>query len=66
MLPSLSMFINSAAGVSGNPGIRIISPVIGTRKPAPEAISISLTVKTKSRGLPIKSGLSERDFCSFR
>lgn len=35
---SISMF--SAAGLSGNPGIRMISPVIGITNPAHEAISI--------------------------
>ena len=57
--------MDSAAGVSGKPGIRIISPVIGTINPAPAAISISRTVKVKSLGRPIKSGLSDNDFCVF-
>ena len=55
----------SDEGISGRPGILIISPVIGMRKPAPEAISISLTVIMKSLGRPRRSGLSERDFCVF-
>ena len=59
------MSIFSAAGVAGNPGIRIITPVIGTIKPAPAAISISLTVIVKFLGLPSNNGLSDNDFCVF-
>ena len=57
----MSMF--SDAGCSGRPGMRMISPVIGMMKPAPDAISISRTVTTKSFGRPIRSGLSDSDFC---
>lgn len=60
--PFSSMSIFSAAGYSGNPGILIISPVIGITKPAPAAISIYRTVTTKSLGRPNNLGLSERDF----
>ena len=63
--PSSSISICSEAGVSGNPGIRMISPVIGTRNPAPAAISISRTVMIKSLGRHSNSGLSDRDFCVF-
>ena len=52
----------SEAGCAGNPGMRIMSPVIGIKKPAPEAISISLTVIIKSLGLPNNLGLSDSDF----
>ena len=62
MFPSASISMCSAAGVAGNPGIRIISPVMGTKKPAPLATSISLTVSVKPDGLPIKSGSSLNDF----
>ena len=47
---------------NNNPGIRIISPVIGITKPAPDAISICLTVTIKSLGLPNSLGLSDNDF----
>lgn len=62
MLPSLSMSIFSEAGVAGNPGIRIIAPVIGTTNPAPAAISISRTVNVKPVGRPKSLSLSESDF----
>ena len=55
----------SEAGWAGSPGILIISPVIGTKNPAPEAISISLTVIIKSFGLPSNAGLSDNDFRVF-
>ena len=38
---------------------------MGTKKPAPAAISISLTEIIKSFGLPINFGLSDNDFCVF-
>ena len=41
----------------------IMSPVIGIKKPAPAAISISLILIVKFSGLPTKLGSSERDFC---
>ena len=50
----------SAAGCAGNPGIRIISPVMGIKKPAPAAISISLMVIIKSLGRPKSLGLSDK------
>ena len=56
------MSINSAEGVAGSPGIRIIFPVIGTKKLAPTAISIVRTVTKKSFGRPNNFGLSESDF----
>ena len=52
----------SAEGCLGRPGMRMISPVMGTRNPAPLAITISRTVTRKSLGRPIRSGLSDRDF----
>jgi len=45
--------------------MRMMSPVIGIKNPAPLAISISRTVTTKSFGLPSSSGLSLNDFCVF-
>jgi hypothetical protein len=42
----------SGADCAGKLGIRIISPVIDIKKPAPEAISIALTVIIKSFGRP--------------
>ena len=65
MLPFSSISIWSDAGSSGRPGIRIISPVMGTTNPAPASISISLTVIRNPVGRPIRSGLSENDFCVF-
>ena len=59
------MLIFSEAGCAGSPGIRIMSPVIGTKNPAPAAISISLTVIVNPFGLPNKAGLSDNDFCVF-
>ena len=53
----------SEAGTAGKPGILIIAPVIGTTKPAPAAISISLTVILNPVGLPRSLALSESDFC---
>ncbi len=61
-VPSLSISMFIAAGFSGSPGISIISPVIGTRKPAPDEILISLTVTRKFFGLPRSFGLSDNDF----
>ena len=52
----------SEAGWAGKPGMRMISPVIGIKKPAPAAISISLIVIIKSLGLPNNFGLSDSDF----
>ena len=59
------MSIPSEAGCAGKPGILIISPVIGIKKPAPEAISISLTVIVKFLGRPRSFGLSDKDFSVF-
>ena len=56
------MLIFSDAGCAGSPGIRIISPVIGTKNPAPAAISISRTVMVNPFGLPNNAGLSDNDF----
>ena len=49
--------------MDGNPGIRIIFPIIGIKKPAPAAISNSRTVILKFVGRPISDSLSEKDFC---
>jgi len=59
ILPSMSISIFSADGCSGSPGIRIMAPAIGTTKPAPVDISISLMFKIKSLGLPLRLGLSD-------
>ena len=48
MFPSSSMSMFSDDGISGSPGISIISPEIGIINPAPEDISTSLTLKVKS------------------
>ena len=56
------MVIFSEAGWAGKPGILIILPVIGIKKPAPAAISISRMVMIKSFGRPNKTGLSDKDF----
>ena len=62
MFPSLSMSIFSDEGISGSPGISIISPAIGIINPAPEEISTSLTLNVKSFGLALRLGSSEIDF----
>ena len=54
--PFSSISICSAAGTSGRPGMRMMSPQIGIRKPAPAAISISRTVNVKSWGRPSSAG----------
>ena len=61
MFPASSISIRLAAGALERPGIRRISPVMGIRKPAPEAIFISRTVTMKSLGNPNRLGLSESD-----
>ena len=55
--PSASTSIRSAAGRSGRPGIRTISPVRATRNPAPAAISTSRTVSVKPRGPAAELGV---------
>ena len=62
MTPSLSIFIPSAAGILGKPGILIISPRIGIMNPAPAANSNSRTVTLKPVGLPIFFSSSDKDF----
>ena len=59
------MSINSEEGVDGRPGIRIIFPVIGIKKLAPTANSISRTVIEKPFGRPNNFGLSESYFWVF-
>ena len=62
MFPSSSMSMFSDDGISGSPGISMISPEIGIINPAPEDISTSLTLKVKSFGFPLRFGSSEIDF----
>ena len=52
----------SAAGASGRPGIRMMSPQIGIRNPAPAAISISRTVSVKPSGRPSSAACSENEY----
>ena len=63
MRPSAPTSIRSALGTRGSPGIVRMSPVIGTRKPAPAEIRTSLTVTVKSRGRPRRVGSSESERC---
>ena len=49
MRPALSTSIRSALGTRGSPGIVRMSPVIGTRKPAPAEIRTSPTVTVKTQ-----------------
>src|SRR5262249_17197209 len=61
--PSASTSIRSALGTRGSPGIVRMSPVIGTRKPAPAEMRTSPTVTVKSRGRPRSAGSSESERC---
>ncbi len=49
------------AGCFGKPGIVRISPVSGTRKPAPAAMRTSRTVMSKSRGRPTRFSSSDSE-----
>ena len=55
--------MDSAAGVLGNPGIVMISPVRATMNPAPADILKSRTVISKPSGLLMSFVLSEKENC---
>ena len=54
-----------AAGFLESPGIVIIEPVMATINPAPADTYISLTVISKSLGLPSFVASSESEYCVF-
>ena len=57
IVPSASTSMRSAAGRSGRPGIRTMSPVRATRNPAPAAISTSRTVQREAPGPAAELGV---------
>ena len=60
-----AMLDASAQGTRGSAGMRMMSPVSATRKPAPAASSKSRTETVKPFGLPSFAGSSEIEFCVF-
>ena len=53
----------TAAGRFGSPGIRIRSPEIGTKNPAPAEGIISLILTVNPVGRPSKEALSDYEYC---
>ena len=53
----------TAAGRFGSPGIRIISPEIATKNPAPADGIISLILTVNPVGRPSKEAWSDNEYC---
>ena len=64
-VPSEEIVILTPAGTFERPGINNIEPQMTTKKPAPDLISISLTVTSKFFGAPKRFASSLKLYCVF-